>query len=154
MPAIWILHLAATLFMTGVIWFVQLVHYPLFTGVGASGFADYEREHSRRTSWVVVLPMLVELATGVYLAFTGSIGGPAGFLTLGEPQLRVLSWAAFGLLIAIWTSTFLLQVPAHGILARGFDRSAHRRLVTTNWIRTVLWSARSVLLLWLLLRAS
>ena len=186
MSAIWTLHLAATLFMTGVIWFVQLVHYPLFARVGGtvavgtcagesraaeSDFAAYEVEHSRRTSWVVVLPMLVELATGVYLAFTGSIGTPLqgtiqGAVTadlIGSsseallPQnlhSPVLSWVALGLLVAIWASTFLLQVPAHSVLARGFDTSAHRRLVTTNWIRTVLWSVRSALLVWILLRAA
>ncbi len=32
----WLLfvHAAMTLFMVGVIWFVQIVHYPLFRGVG------------------------------------------------------------------------------------------------------------------------
>ena len=33
-------HLAATLYMVGVIWFVQVVHYPLFARAGAEGFAS------------------------------------------------------------------------------------------------------------------
>ena len=32
-----LLHAAATLFMTGLIWFVQVVHYPLFARVGEDG---------------------------------------------------------------------------------------------------------------------
>ncbi|HEX2205610.1 MAG TPA: hypothetical protein VHG91_20025 [Longimicrobium sp.] len=48
----------------------------------------------------------------------------------------------------VWLSTALLQVPMHGRLERGFDAAAHRRLVATNWVRTVAWTARGVLLLW------
>lgn len=56
---------AATLFMTGLIWFVQVVHYPLFGSAGRDIFAGYERAHQRRTGWVVGPPMLVELATAL-----------------------------------------------------------------------------------------
>jgi len=38
-------------------------------------------------------------------------------------------------------------VPLHGRLARGFDAIAHRRLVSTNWVRTGGWSVRGVLAL-------
>ena len=33
---IFLAHIAATLFMCGAIWFVQIVHYPLFEQVGTS----------------------------------------------------------------------------------------------------------------------
>ena len=46
-------HLASTLFMTGVIWFVQCVHYPLFASVGEEGFRNYEERNSALTTWVV-----------------------------------------------------------------------------------------------------
>jgi len=46
-------HAAATLVMVGVIWFVQVVHYPLMARVSASEFAAYEREHQNRTTFVV-----------------------------------------------------------------------------------------------------
>jgi hypothetical protein len=38
-------------------------------------------------------------------------------------------------------------VPQHAVLARGFDADAHASLVTTNWVRTVAWSARGLMLL-------
>ena len=60
-------HAAATLFMVGVIWFVQVVHYPLFARVGRPGFATYSGSHSRLTGLVVGPPMLVEAATAVVL---------------------------------------------------------------------------------------
>ena len=136
-PVEWLLltHAGATLFMVGVIWFVQVVHYPLFSGVGDAGFSAYERQHARRTGWVVGAPMLVELATAVAAAWC--VGGTIAF-------------AGLALLAAIWASTGLWQVPAHRRLEAGFDAAVHRRLVTTNWLRTVAWSARGVVALALL----
>lgn len=137
------LHLAATVFMCGVIWFVQLVHYPLFAMVGTAGFADYEAAHTMRTTWVVMPPMLIELATAVGLLLwrPSSLGA-------GEASLGLV------LVILIWASTFFLQVPAHGTLAGGFNADVAARLVRTNWIRTALWSARAGLVLWWVVRAA
>ncbi len=132
-----LVHAATTLFMAGLIWFVQVVHYPLFAHVGAAGFAAYERLHSRNTTWVVGPPMLVELGTAILVA-----------LSVGNP----LSWAGLALLAVIWGSTWALQVPAHVRLERGFDAATHRRLVNSNWVRTLAWSARSVIAIVLLMQ--
>ena len=64
-----LLNAAATLFMTGLIWFVQVVHYPLFGSVGDGGFDRYAALHARRTTWVVGPPMLLELVTSFGLVF-------------------------------------------------------------------------------------
>lgn len=129
------LHAAATLFMTGLIWFVQIVHYPLFDHVGAGNFAAYEQEHTRRTGWVVVPPMLVELATAILLVWR--MGG-------------AVTWTGLVLLALIWLSTFGWQVPAHERLETGFDAPTYRWLVLSNWVRTVAWSVRGWLALYLL----
>ena len=57
----------ATLFMVGLIWFVQIVHYPLYANVGREQFPEYEALHNRMTTWVVGPAMLVELVTAVLL---------------------------------------------------------------------------------------
>ena len=62
-----LLNAAATFWMVGLIWFVQVVHYPLFSKVGAEGFAAYEASHASRTTWVVAPPMLIEVVTSVLL---------------------------------------------------------------------------------------
>ncbi len=133
----WLLtvHAAATLYMTGVIWFVQIVHYPLFSRVGLPGFSEYEREHARRTGWVVAGPMLAELASAASVVWV--VGGP-------------LSWIGLGLVGIIWMSTWIWQVPAHRRLEAGFDAAAHARLMRTNWVRAAAWTARSVIALALL----
>ncbi len=52
-----LVHAAATLFMTGVIWFVHVVHYPLFAGVGPELFPRYQAANTRRTGYVVMPPI-------------------------------------------------------------------------------------------------
>jgi len=41
----------------------------------------------------------------------------------------------------------------HERLGHGYADGAHRRLVQTNWIRTIAWTARGVLVLWMLVVA-
>lgn len=131
-----LIHAAATWFMTGLIWFVQVVHYPLFSGVGAAEFARYAQSHSQRTTWVVMPAMLIELAATLAL------------LMLPRAQSTFpawMPWACAGLLAVVWLSTFLLQVPRHEELASGFQATAYSRLVATNWLRTAAWTGRGIL---------
>ena len=126
-----LLHAIPTLLMTGVIWIIQVVHYPLYRRVGAEAFADYEREHCARISFVVLPLMVVELACAALLALSPPRGGES------------LAWTGLALLAVVWASTFFVQVPCHRVLEGGFDARAASRLVATNWIRTVAWTLRS-----------
>lgn len=139
MDAVLMVHAGATLFMTGVIWFVQTVHYPLLGAVGEERFAAYEAKHTVLATRVVAPPMLAELATAIWIAWHPPLGVPAA-----------AAYAGLALVGTIWMSTWAAQVPQHRILERGFSPRAHRRLVRTNWIRTLAWTARTVLaLFWL-----
>jgi hypothetical protein len=136
-----LLHAFATLTMTGLLWFVQIVHYPLFARVGADGSVQYEREHTQRTTWVVAPLMLTEAGTAVWLVLHPPATMPA-FLPVGIGGLA--------LVIVIWLSTFFLQVPCHRRLADRHDPDAVRRLVATNWLRTIAYTARAVMVLLLM----
>lgn len=127
-------HLFATAGMVGLIWFVQLVHYPLFESVGAEGFAEYERLHQRQTSFVVGPLMAVEGATAVWLV-----------LAPPNQMSRLLPLLGLGVLGVVHASTVLLQVPQHTALVNGYDAARVRRLVRTNWVRTVGWSVRGII---------
>ncbi len=130
-------HLAATLFMVGVVWFVQVVHYPLFAQTGAADFTAYERRHVSLTTRVVAPPMLVEALTAVLLLRFR----PAG-------MSNVQCGLGLALLAVVWLSTWLVQVPSHELLSRGFEPEAHRRLVAFNGVRTAAWTLRGGLVLW------
>ncbi len=137
-----LVQLAATLYMLGLIWFVQAVHYPLFGMVGERQFSAYEVAHCARTNWVVGPPMLAELGSALFLVWQAPAGVPPA-----------AAWLGLGLLGVVWISTALLQVPRHAELTDGFDAAAHRALVSTNWLRTAAWSARGLLVLWMTARA-
>ncbi len=132
----WILisHAAATWAMLGVILIVQVVHYPLFSSVGASSFSQYETLHAQRITWIVGPLMIIELVTAIAL-----VGRPPSAVT------TPLLWIGLVLLAVIWFSTAFVQVPLHRVLADGFDASAHRKLVATNWVRTSAWAVRALI---------
>lgn len=138
MHQLFLLHLFATIFMTGLIWLVQIVHYPLMDGVGIDLFTSYEARHTQTISFVVLPMMLIELGTAILLLLNPSVF-PLKWL-----------WIGFILLLLIWLSTFFIQVPLHQQLSANFDVAAHRKLVNSNWIRTFLWTLRSGILLWCL----
>ncbi|MGE0142409.1 MAG: hypothetical protein AB7I19_04040 [Planctomycetota bacterium] len=135
-----VVHALTAAALAGLCWFVQVVHYPLFAVVGADRFLAYEREHVRRTGWVVAPLMLAEAASAAWLFAREDAAGTRDRIDLGMLLLAV-----------VWLSTFCLQVPMHRRLESGFDAAAQRRLVRTNWIRTIAWTVRAVLAVSILL---
>lgn len=135
MDAVVLAHAAATWFMTGLIWTIQVVHYPLFARVGARGFEGFEAEHSRRITALLAVPWPLEVVTAVWIAVSPG------------PVPRVAAVVGALLAGAVAVVTVLVQVPLHQRLGEGYDPAAHRRLVATNWVRTALWSARSAIAL-------
>ena len=127
---------ASTLFMTGLIWFVQLVHYPLLGQVGVEAFARYHAFHTMATARIVIAPMLLQWVSSVTLAFSPTKG-------VGS----ILSWIGVGLATLCWLSTMTIQMPLHQRLRRTYDIRAIELLVSTNIIRTAAWTAHSIILL-------
>jgi len=114
----------------GLIWCVQLVHYPFFLRADKTNFIDHIGFHKLRISIVVVPLLTIELATSGILAFTST---------------EFAGWNIFGfaVVILIWLMTFFIQVPLHNQLSDGYDEPTVQKLIKTNWIRTALWSTKS-----------
>ena len=104
--------------MTGLIWLVQLVHYPGFKYVGSNDFINFENFHTSRISLIVIPAMFFELITGT-------------ILVLSHPK-NALFITAMGLLLLIWFSTFVLSVPLHSKLSLGKNIDSINSLVKTN----------------------
>ena len=135
-------NVAAVLFMTGFIWTMQLVHYPLLDRVGTEAFPAYETDHNRLFFLVAGPGIIATLASGVLLLF------------FRPPQVPLVA-VVLGLLFfaAIIVSTALFQAPQHVKLSNGFDRDAYEFLPKTNWIRTATWTAYALLGLWMVWQA-
>jgi len=122
--------------MVGLIWLIQMVHYPLFASVGVEQFSDYSERHQFLITFIVGPVMAAELITAIVLAFY-----PV------TPEVGIWFRIGLGLLVMIWISTALIQVPQHGKLTNGFDLATVQALVRGNWIRTIAWTLRGFILL-------
>ena len=141
MDVLMIANAVATWVMVGVIWFVQVVHYPLLAVVPTESARETAVEHQRRTSFVVMAPMTVEGVTTLWLMFDRPDGVDWWLAWLG------------GVFVAIaLLSTVLLSVPRHSRMANEPTDTIGRELVVTNWPRTVAWTAHGIVCVFLLLQ--
>lgn len=121
--------------LMGLIWTIQLVHYPLFAKVGKAEFSLYHSAHSTQITRLVLPLMLVELFTSIYIVF---------YIHETKYYEQSIGLVCLGI---VWVSTFVLQVPLHNRLSGGFDPSLVRSLVNTNWIRTIAWTVKGLFFL-------
>ncbi len=132
-----IFQLAATLALFGIIWLVQIVHYPLFSFTSEEKYREFHAAHMNLISYVVAPMMIIEAITAILLLFYPPPNSDWRLVLFGT-----------GLIAVVWASTFFIQVPLHEKLAEGFDSNLHRSLINTNWIRTFAWTLRTALVLW------
>ncbi|AYA38156.1 hypothetical protein D3Y59_14580 [Hymenobacter oligotrophus] len=133
-----LLNFALAAYLTGVIWTVQLVHYPGFALVPADAFRAYHQAHLGRMGWVVMAPMVAELLLAAWWAWAAR---------------SAVGWSSLGLVVFVWAVTFFVSVPLHNRLATdGGSYVAVYALVRTNWLRTLAWSIRLGLLGWALVK--
>jgi hypothetical protein len=125
-------------FMTGLIWLIQLVHYPSFRKIDHEKFIEFQKFHSNTITFIVGPMMLIEVGTGLYI-----------FLRQELTPLNIFNFMA---LFLIWLATAFLSVPTHNKLSQGYNIKTINFLIKTNWLRTLLWTFRSLLILNALLK--
>jgi hypothetical protein len=130
------LNAAATWAMVGVIWTIQLVHYPMLATMSQLMPSAAAIDHQRRIVWVVGPLMATEGVTTLILL----VHRPASMSAMA-------AWGAAALLGLALGSTVAVQVPLHSQLAVGHDARVAHRLVATNWVRTAAWTARGIVVL-------
>jgi hypothetical protein len=133
MDLLFFLNVISAFLLTGVIWTIQIVHYPSFHYIDKLSFTNFHHFHERRISIIVMPLMLIELttSTALYINNMSSIVFALNLL----------------IVVLIWCSTFFVQVPIHSILSQKKDKKLIEKLVNTNWIRTFLWSMRMLLII-------
>ena len=133
MDLLFFLNVISAFLLTGVIWTIQIVHYPSFHYIDKLSFTNFHHFHERRISIIVMPLMLIELttSTALYINNMSSIVFALNLL----------------IVVLIWCSTFFIQVPIHSILSQKKDKKLIEKLMNTNWIRTFLWSMRMLLII-------
>ncbi len=123
MPALTALQLITDSGLCILIWLVQLIIYPSFAYTEKKSFISWHTKYTRLMG-LVVSPLILTQVGIEILLFPDQVH-----------RLRIL------LIGLVWLATFSLSVPCHHKLHReGYDSATIKRLIVSNWIRTLLWS--------------
>jgi len=124
-------HAAVSLALASVLWVVQLVVYPAFLWIDPVRFPLWHNGYTGAITWVVA-PLIVLQAVGV--------AGRFWFMA----QTELLWYVEAACTLIAWAVTVFVSVPIHASLQVDLPSAsrlaAMRRLVQTNWLRTLPWS--------------
>ena len=123
--------------MTGIIWFTQLVQYPLMAEFDSGSMVSSARKCQIRTMALVLPIMIVEMLSGLWL-----VSLP------GDGMTSLLLRAELALLMGIWGHTRFRMMGIHKELTLDPQPDSVQRLVRSNWVRTVGWTIRAVILVY------
>ena len=127
-------HFLSTSIMVGIIWVIQLLHYPTFHFIKESDYEEFQHFHMQRISFIVVPVMALELFSAFMLVY------------YIQSNLLILCLI---ILIFIWLITFAFFTKLHQSLLDGYDKTIVDKLVRINWSRTILWSIRLIILIYI-----
>ena len=119
--------------MAGVIWMVQLVHYPSFLYVDKNKYKRFQEFHMSGIGFIVGPLMAVELITGAMLLIIYKIS-------------NIYLFSSMLLLVGIWFLTAIVFTRIHSKLLNGYSEKLIHDLIRFNWSRTIMWTTRLVLL--------
>ena len=131
MNSLFIAYLAISWAMFGLIWVIQLVHYPGFRYIDPQQFLQFHQFHTSQITLIVMPLMLAELGLSILFCV--------------YPLNMMFSVINLFLVLALWLSTFAVQIPQHQSLSKGKDIQVINRLVKSNWFRTFLWTFKALL---------
>lgn len=130
--SIFLLLILISALMTGVIWIIQLIHYPAFLYVDSEKWLGFHQMHVNGITPLVAPLMVGELGLSIYWVYI---------------NLTALPIIHLAMVLALWGSTFLIQVPIHNQIEKRNDRDLIEKLIRTNWIRTLLWTVKTTILM-------
>ncbi len=134
---------AVVFYVTGGIWFAQIVVYPLFGKVGKDEYVAYHKFYSSRIPLPVIVPGFASFLLPIALVFLGPESVPLWI------YLANVVCGLMGLLV-----TVALEIPRHARLEKGGKQeTVIRELVRYNWPRTLSITGSAFLTLLMLISA-
>ncbi len=129
------IHLLSNSFLLAIIYQTQLITYPTFLEISPKKFNKYHKNYVNVITYLVAPFMVLELSTLVVIIYNNK-----GFLLIKS----LLT------LIVIWLVTFIVMVPIHNNISKKYKSSQIRRLINYNWIRTILWTLKFIVVFYIL----
>ena len=103
----------------------QIISYPLLLKVKKSNFSYYYNSYTRRISIIVVPLMIFEVLLSIAINIT--------FYNAYIAASNIL--------------LFLVQVPIHNKLSFSYSSILINKLIFTNWIRTIAWICKLIVVI-------
>jgi len=124
-----------SIFNAGTMTTLQIQHYGIYSFVGRDTFKEYIQANNRSARVPAIIPAQLLLIVNIVLLFTRP-----KFMH----EYQVVIFLALNIIALI--STFTWQRKLQGQMAvTGYDEDKIRQLVSTNWIRTVMFLLQAVL---------
>ena len=121
-------------YLVSLVIITQFITYPTFLHINKDKFSEYHRKYVNKISFIVAPVMLIELLTLSLIAyFSGE------FLII----------KSLILLLVIWLTTFFIMIPSHNRISKSFNKKEIISLINYNWVRTILWSFKLLLIIFL-----
>ncbi len=128
--------LCLSLYLMGVHWTFQLIHFPLLSRVGVNEFQDYQVSHQKRILWSVRIPRAVAIILGV-------------LLILFEPSF-ISQWALYAyltsLVLAAAISFQFIRPLQISMTRQGYNAKMIRMMTRLYWGRTILSTVGAIIL--------
>ena len=121
-------------YLVSLVIMTQFITYPTFLDIDKDKFSDYHRKYVNNISFIVAPVMLIELLTLSLIAYLSS---------------EFLIIKSLFLLLVIWLTTLFIMIPSHNRISKSFNIKEIKSLINYNWIRTILWSFKLLVIIFL-----
>ena len=121
-------------YLVSLVIITQFITYPTFLHINKDKFSEYHRKYVNNISFIVAPVMLIELLTLSLIAYFSS---------------EFLIIKSLILLLVIWLTTFFIMIPSHNRISKSFNKKEIISLINYNWVRTILWSFKLLLIIFL-----
>jgi len=121
-------------YLVSLVFMTQFITYPTFLHIDKDKFSEYHRKYVNNISFIVAPVMLIELLTLSLIAYFSS---------------EFLIIKSLILLLVIWLTTFFIMIPSHNRISKSFNIKEIKSLINYNWIRTILWSFKLLVIIFL-----
>ena len=131
---LYFIQLVCNSYLVSLVFMTQFITYPTFLNIDIDKFSDYHRKYVNNISFIVAPVMLIELLTLSLIAYFSS---------------EFLIIKSLILLLVIWLTTFFIMIPSHNRISKSYNKKEIISLINYNWVRTILWSFKLLLIIFL-----
>ncbi len=131
---LYFIQLVCNSYLVSLVFMTQFITYPTFLDIDKDKFSEYHQKYVNKISFIVAPVMLIELLTLFIIAYLSS-----DFLIV----------KTLILLLVIWMTTFFIMIPSHNRISKSFNKKEIINLINYNWVRTILWSFKLLVIIFL-----